>query len=235
MTYVMSDIHGRIRPYHRMLKKIGFCEDDTLYILGDVIDRNPSGNHEYMMRDFLDTDQQDDLDAWAQKMDRWCNRNGGWVTYHAFLRESQRAQDRILAFLHRLPVNIEISVGGRRILLVHASPTFLYSESRPGMKDETEFAVWNRLAPGSGLDFPQDLMICGHTPTILLSGIFPMEILQDGKIIWIGLRLRNRPGRPPVVPAAGDGREVLRERRLNFLHAVLPQKHIRRGDGSNDN
>ncbi|MGX8721340.1 MAG: metallophosphoesterase, partial [Eubacteriales bacterium] len=198
MTYVMSDIHGRIRPYHRMLKKIGFCEDDTLYILGDVIDRNPSGipilkeimdtpnirlllgNHEYMMRDFLDTDQQDDLDAWAQKMDRWCNRNGGWVTYHAFLRESQRAQDRILAFLHRLPVNIEISVGGRRILLVHASPTFLYSESRPGMKDETEFAVWNRLAPGSGLDFPQDLMICGHTPTILLSGIFPMEILQDG-------------------------------------------------------
>ncbi len=36
MTYVMSDIHGRIRPYHRMLKKIGFCEDDTLYILGDV-------------------------------------------------------------------------------------------------------------------------------------------------------------------------------------------------------
>ena len=168
MTYVMSDIHGRIRPYHRMLKKIGFCEDDTLYILGDVIDRNPSGipilkeimdtpnirlllgNHEYMMRDFLDTDQQDDLDAWAQKMDRWCNRNGGWVTYHAFLRESQRAQDRILAFLHRLPVNIEISVGGRRILLVHASPTFLYSESRPGMKDETEFAVWNRLAPSSG-------------------------------------------------------------------------------------
>ena len=203
MTYVMSDIHGRIRPYHRMLKQIGFCEDDTLYILGDVIDRNPSGipilkeimdtpnirlllgNHEYMMRDFLDTDQQDDLDAWAQKMDRWCNRNGGWVTYHAFLRESQRAQDRILAFLHRLPVNIEISVGGRRILLVHASPTFLYSESRPGMKDETEFAVWNRLAPGSGLDFPQDLMICGHTPTILLSGIFPMEILQDGRIIWI--------------------------------------------------
>ena len=75
MTYVMSDIHGRIRPYHRMLKKIGFCEDDTLYILGDVIDRNPSGisilkeimdtpnirlllgNHEYMMRHFLDTDQ----------------------------------------------------------------------------------------------------------------------------------------------------------------------------------
>ena len=176
MTYVMSDIHGRIRPYHRMLKKIGFCEDDTLYILGDVIDRNPSGipilkeimdtpnirlllgNHEYMMRDFLDTDQQDDLDAWVRKMDRWCNRNGGWVTYHAFLRESQRAQDRILAFLHRLPVNIEISVGGRRILLVHASPTFLYSESRPGMKDETEFAVWNRLAPGSGLDFPQDLI-----------------------------------------------------------------------------
>ncbi len=203
MTYVMSDIHGRIRPYHRMLRKIGFGDDDTLYVLGDVIDRNPGGisilkeimdtpnirmllgNHEYMMRDFLDTDQNADLDGWVQKMDRWCNLNGGWVSYHAFLRESQKSKDRIMAFLHGLPVNIEIDVLGRRILLVHASPTFLYKESAVGMQNETEFAVWNRIAPGSDLQFPQDLMICGHTPTILLSGIFPMEILQEGKIMWI--------------------------------------------------
>jgi len=203
MTYVMSDIHGRIRPFHRMLKKIGFCEEDTLYVLGDVIDRNPSGiailkeimnasnihmllgNHEYMMMDYLDTDKDTDFDEWLRKMDLWCNLNHGWMTYHGFLRESQKSRDRILSYLHNLPTNIEISVQGRKILLVHASPTFLFQESMTGMKNETEFAVWNRIAPGIDAEFPQDLMICGHTPTIFLSGIFPMEILQEGKIMWI--------------------------------------------------
>ena len=40
-TYVMSDIHGQYEKYLDMLGKISFSEDDTLYILGDVIDRGP--------------------------------------------------------------------------------------------------------------------------------------------------------------------------------------------------
>ena len=39
MIYVMSDLHGRYDKYTEMLKKINFRETDTLYILGDVIDR----------------------------------------------------------------------------------------------------------------------------------------------------------------------------------------------------
>lgn len=203
MTYVLSDIHGKIKPYHRMLKKIDFCDSDTLYILGDVIDRNVSGitllkeimdkpnihlllgNHEYMMREFLKLDPELNFNEWILKMDEWCNLNGGWMTYNAFFNESQRTKDKIIAYLNELPENVEITVQGRRILLVHAAPTFLYNESMAGVKSETEFAVWNRIAPGSGIDFPQDLLICGHTPTIFLSGIFPMEILQEGKIMWI--------------------------------------------------
>ena len=203
MTYVLSDIHGRIRPYHRMLKQIDFCDSDTLYILGDVIDRKPSGitilkeimdapnihmllgNHEYMMWDFLNTDATVDYDAWIEKMDHWCNLNGGAVTYHAFLGESQQSKDRILDFIHGLPLNIDLRVQGKRILLVHASPTFLFEGPQAGMRNETEFAVWNRISPDDHVDFPQDLMICGHTPTYFHSGILPMEILQEGKIMWI--------------------------------------------------
>lgn len=37
--YVMSDIHGEADRFHAMLEKIHFSDDDTLYILGDVIDR----------------------------------------------------------------------------------------------------------------------------------------------------------------------------------------------------
>lgn len=39
MNYAMSDIHGRYDKYLKMTDLIGFKEDDSLYILGDVIDR----------------------------------------------------------------------------------------------------------------------------------------------------------------------------------------------------
>jgi len=65
MTYVISDIHGCYDKYIQMLELIDFSDDDTLYVLGDVIDRGDSsmrilqdmskranvvpimGNHEY--------------------------------------------------------------------------------------------------------------------------------------------------------------------------------------------
>jgi len=71
MYYVMSDIHGEYEKYLAMLKKIAFSEEDTLFILGDVLDRGPSpmavlqdmmsypniypllGNHELMAMDIL--------------------------------------------------------------------------------------------------------------------------------------------------------------------------------------
>ena len=40
-TYVMSDIHGEYDMFMEVLQKIQFREDDTLYILGDVLDRGP--------------------------------------------------------------------------------------------------------------------------------------------------------------------------------------------------
>ena len=67
MTYVLSDIHGNERRFESVLKQICLQPEDTLYVLGDVIDRHPGGirilrrimptpnaqmllgNHEYMM------------------------------------------------------------------------------------------------------------------------------------------------------------------------------------------
>ena len=43
MTYVMSDLHGCYEAYRSMLEKIHFGMDDTLYILGDTVDRGPDG------------------------------------------------------------------------------------------------------------------------------------------------------------------------------------------------
>ena len=67
MTYVLSDIHGNLRRFESIMAQINLQPDDTLYVLGDVIDRYPDGikilrqimqmpnakmligNHEYMM------------------------------------------------------------------------------------------------------------------------------------------------------------------------------------------
>ena len=43
MTYCLSDIHGEILKWQDMLKLIQFSDEDTMYVLGDVIDRNPHG------------------------------------------------------------------------------------------------------------------------------------------------------------------------------------------------
>ena len=43
MTYCMSDIHREILKWKDMLELIQFSDEDTLYVLGDVIDRNPHG------------------------------------------------------------------------------------------------------------------------------------------------------------------------------------------------
>ena len=38
MTYVISDIHGHHKAFLHMLKRISFCEDDLLFLNGDIID-----------------------------------------------------------------------------------------------------------------------------------------------------------------------------------------------------
>ena len=43
MIYVMSDIHGQKRRFDSVMKQINLQPEDTLYVLGDVIDRNPDG------------------------------------------------------------------------------------------------------------------------------------------------------------------------------------------------
>lgn len=40
-TYVISDIHGMYNKFIELLNKIKLKDTDTLYILGDVLDRGP--------------------------------------------------------------------------------------------------------------------------------------------------------------------------------------------------
>lgn len=74
--YVVGDIHGCFKAFMDILRQIKFNEEDTLYVIGDMIDRGPAslkviqyikdhenmipimGNHERMMLAYIDMTEE---------------------------------------------------------------------------------------------------------------------------------------------------------------------------------
>lgn len=205
MTYVMSDIHGNMQAFESVLEQIDLRPGDTLYVLGDVIDRYPDGirimrrimkmpnarmllgNHEYMMLDVLDTEY--DMDDPAQKnlyslrLNRWY-RNSGKMT-HDHLKHLRRSVRReIFDFLRSLPLEYDVTVNGIRYKLVHGCEPERYSPA-PGFRDMTEFCVWYRFdSPVSPDDY---VLVFGHTVTASYAVCDPLGIWRsaDGRMIGI--------------------------------------------------
>ena len=110
MIYVLSDIHGQRRRFDSIMKQINLQPEDTLYVLGDVIDRNPDGikilrqlmampnvklllgNHEQMMLDALYYPVPEHAywpDEYLTSMKNHWYNNGGGVT-HNYLKHIKK-------------------------------------------------------------------------------------------------------------------------------------------------
>lgn len=207
MVYVLSDIHGNMRRFKSILKQINLQPEDTLYILGDVIDRHPDGikilrqimtmpnakmllgNHEYMMLRALKEpyDGADDLEDENEDeaISLWY-RNGGWVTHNSWKHTRLAVRAEIIAYLHSLPLNYTVEVGGKRFLLVHGAAEErcrYYGTGHKGLV--THFAVWDRRT-STTLPVPDDYtLIFGHTPTINLQDQTILEIWYGERRIGI--------------------------------------------------
>ena len=125
--YVVSDIHGEDDRFHAMLQKINFSKEDTLYILGDVVDRGPHpvellreimvtpnmkmllGNHEFMCLRYFAPD------ALEKYIQHW-NRNVNATTLEEFNKLTEQEKQETLDFLRALPTHFEISVGGQNFI-----------------------------------------------------------------------------------------------------------------------
>ena len=90
LTYCISDIHGEYDKFTELLDKIDLRDTDTLFILGDILDRGPHpvrtllkimdmpnavclvGNHELMAREclefFYDEVTEDRLESLSDEM-----------------------------------------------------------------------------------------------------------------------------------------------------------------------
>ncbi len=56
MIYAMSDLHGCLEKYLKMLEKINFGAEDTMYVLGDIVDRGRRvlcGGLKWILQDLL--------------------------------------------------------------------------------------------------------------------------------------------------------------------------------------
>lgn len=197
MVYVLSDIHGNERRFDSVMKQIDLQPEDTLYVLGDVIDRHPAGirilrrimampnakmllgNHEYMMLRALGHPYDDNPDD-GRALDHWY-RNGGKVTHDHLKRIRKTLRAEIIRYLHSLPLNIDIEVGGKAYKLVHAAPSELYTPE-PRYPTAVHFSVWKRLDAAAPLP-GNDTMIFGHTTTKHYQDNTPMELWYgEGRI-----------------------------------------------------
>lgn len=136
-VYVCSDVHGQGKLFHKMLETIGFSKDDTLYVLGDLIDRGPDsvdllkfviehrdnihclmGNHELMMVIHYDRN------AYGCRYfdDYWMNpSNSGYETMQEIDALSDSEKKDIIDFVKNLAVQKEIQMDDKIFLLSHSS------------------------------------------------------------------------------------------------------------------
>lgn len=145
-TYVMSDIHGHKLEFDAMLDKIGFSDDDELYILGDIIDKGLESAEmlKWTVEDAPDNvhfllGNHEDLAYCAMKHsggrryipndDPW-SWNGGretlWQLEKLFGEDidgdetTQWINGKMLPWIESLPTHKYVEVNGKPFMLVHA-------------------------------------------------------------------------------------------------------------------
>ena len=194
MIYAMSDLHGCYDKYIKMLEKIKFSDRDTLYILGDIVDRGPDGikilqdiiekqnviviqgNHDYsacrILKMFCMSSDDSEYERGRQLYAFW-RIDGGKPTYEAFVALPPEEQKRILAYMNSFLIYEEITVGERKFFMSHTVP-------EKERMENFETVMWQEFIAGEPeyekQYFSDKYIITGHTPTDFIDPEFKGRI-----------------------------------------------------------
>ena len=200
MVYAMSDLHGCYNLYIKMLEKINFSDNDTLYILGDIVDRGPDGikifqdmmkrknvvgilgNHDYTaLRMFKTIYNKEKSDSLLLGLAMW-KLIGGAPTNDAFISLSEPERIQITNYISGFPIFKEIKVNGNNFWLSHSVPTKKHMLKTNHLERE-DFIVG---APEYDKKYFEDkYIVTGHTPTLFIDSKYEGKIYKKNNHIAI--------------------------------------------------
>lgn len=232
MTYVISDLHGYpLEKFKMLLEKAEFSDNDFLYILGDVIDRNGDGgvemlcwlmnqpnielilgNHEAMLLScefVFDEITNESIDAMTSEKLEILNNymfNGGDLTL-AYLRELLKNSPEMVAdifdYLKDAPLYETVSTEGNDFLLVH-SGLDNFEKSKKIYEYESHDLLWCR--PRLDEEYFDDIItVFGHTPTMHYGSMYKGKIIKTKT--WINIDVGAGFGQEPVLLRLDDYKE----------------------------
>ena len=186
MTYVMSDIHGNYQQFLAILDQILFKESDTLYILGDLLDYGEeameliddlslrlnvyciAGEHDFLAARMLsgfdkmlkngstpDAEYIADMTAWV--------KDGGQATLEAFRALDADSREGVLEYLEELTLFEDITVNGKRYVLVHAGIADYEADSE--LEDYLPEDFFSEPLDASYALIEDATVVVGHVPT----------------------------------------------------------------------
>ena len=226
MTYVISDLHGYpVEKLKTLLDKAGFNDNDTLYILGDVIDRNGDGgvsillgliekpnvrlilgNHEAMLLSCafaLNEDFEENMTGKEADDYSIYTFNGGDVTLNNLRALSGENQKAIFDYLRGCPLYEKVTAGGREYILVHAGFDHFY-KNRPLSSYTADELLW--AWPHINDEYFDDVhTVFGHTPTICFGEEYDGRILRTKT--WTCIDCGAAFGNEPVLLRLDDNME----------------------------
>lgn len=203
MIYAMSDLHGCYDKYIKMLEKIKFNDNDTLYILGDIVDRGPDGvkilqdamkrknaialrgNHDflahYILKSVATPSDFYETDSFADKYRSWIY-DGGSTTEEAFVQLDEAEQKKLLCYMNYMPIFEELTVGTNKFHLSHTVPSKERMQN-PNMLLWQEFIIGE---PEYEKEYFTDkFIVTGHTPTGFIDPKYKGKIWRKNNHIAI--------------------------------------------------
>ncbi|MBJ6724058.1 metallophosphoesterase family protein [Geomesophilobacter sediminis] len=199
-TIAIADIHGCSKAFLSLLSKFGLNRSDTLFLLGDYLDRGPDpkgvietvlqlsrdgydirplrGNHEQM---FLDALVWEDRSLWLS--------NGGIATLLSYgVTDPGQIPEEHLGFIESLPLFAMTSTH----VFVHAGLDLTLDD--PFGAEGTEAMLWARETFGSLTKLGGRTLVTGHTPMDLeriRSSLGTWHIELDNGCVFNGGNVRR--------------------------------------------
>ncbi|MBO4432058.1 MAG: metallophosphoesterase, partial [Clostridia bacterium] len=215
-----------------LLKKANFSENDWLFILGDVVDRQNDGgveilkwlleqpnaelilgNHEAMLLScgfvFEEITDESIIKFDKQKMELLSNYmlNGGDVTLHAMRdlrKQDPETLESILEYLKEAPLYETVTAGGKDFLLCHSGLDNFSPDKKLSDYTADEFIwAWPEL---NDRYFEDVITVFGHTPTMSYGNKFKGKILKTDT--WIDIDVGIPYGNNPALLRLDDLREI---------------------------